>query len=143
MKEIRETKLVEQTTVRFIACDGKEFTDEKECASYERRLDKDKLEKEYKKLHPIELSLPLIDYASTCYAELINVKSEEDFDIIVDYYKSLSSWMDTCNLTDSKPTEYPKQMIIVSGEEWVCACSQTFESIRDNLMKAYKQLGGE
>lgn len=143
MKEIRETKLVEQTTVRFIACDGKEFDNEKECVSYERRLDKEKLEKEYKKLHPVSLSLPLIDYAGTCYADLITVNSEEDFDTIVDYYQSLSSYMDTYGLEDDRPTEYPKQMIIVSGEDWVCACSQTFESIRDNLMKAYKQLGGE
>lgn len=143
MKEIRETKLVEQTTVRFIACDGKEFNNEKDCMSYERRLDKDKLKKEYEKLHPIFLPFPLIDYAGTCSAELITVKSEEDFDTIVDYYKSLSSYMDTYSLEDSRPTEYPQQMIIVSGEEWVCVCGQTFESIKNDLMKVYKQLGGE
>ena len=35
MKEIRETKLVEQTTVKYIAYNGKEFDKEIDCKVYE------------------------------------------------------------------------------------------------------------
>lgn len=142
MKEIRETKLVEQTTVRYIACDGKEFTDEKECVVYERRLDKEKTEKEFKKLKPIKLDFPFMDvggYVEAAY--LITFKSEADFDTAVDYYASKSQWMDLENLVYYKPETFPETMIVFNGEEWVCTHSNV-ENAKEDLMKVYKQLGG-
>jgi hypothetical protein len=36
MTKLVETKMVEQTTTKFIADDGREFTTETECKDYER-----------------------------------------------------------------------------------------------------------
>ena len=45
MKEIRTIKMVEQTEVKFVADDGKEFIGEnaeRDCRDYERQKDKKK-----------------------------------------------------------------------------------------------------
>lgn len=62
MKEIRETKLVEQTTVKFIAVDGKEFTNEKECLTYERRLDEGRVKRAFEKLIKEKFSFDFVDF---------------------------------------------------------------------------------
>ena len=142
MKEIRETKLVEQTTVRFIANDGTEFMDEQECIIYERRLNKEKLEKEYKKLNPIEITIPFLDW-DPMWVTKITLKTEADFDTVVDYFESTSRWMDTCGLTENKPAEFPATMLIANGEEWVNVPSETVEDVKRDLLKAYEQLGGK
>lgn len=43
MKEIRETKLVEQTTVKYVADDGKEFDKSCDCRIYEAKENKEML----------------------------------------------------------------------------------------------------
>ena len=62
MKEIKETKLVEQTTVKFIATDGKEFMGEnaeKDCAEYEKRLHMEEIEKRFVNLDRKEIAFPI------------------------------------------------------------------------------------
>lgn len=41
MKEIRETKMVEQTTVKFVADDGTEFDKDYECRIYETKKNRE------------------------------------------------------------------------------------------------------
>ena len=87
MKEIRETKLVEQTTVKFIAVDGKEFTNEKECLAYERRLDREKVTRAFEKLVKEKFRFDFINYfigGNTFY--LLDLKNVEDFYTVEDYF---------------------------------------------------------
>lgn len=140
MKEIRETKLVEQTTVRFIANDGTEFKEEKECAAYERRLNKEQVEKEYKKLNPIEIDIPFADW-QPMWLTKVTLKTEADFDTVVDYFESLSGYMDTWGLGEHKPKEFPATVLIANGEEWVSITTKTIEEVKQELLKAYEQLG--
>ena len=141
MKEIRETKLVEQTTVTFVAYDGRKFTNEDECVTYERRLNKDEVDKRYRKLNPIEITIPFLDY-QPMWVTKVTLKTEADFDTVMDYFVSKSIWMDTCGLTENKPAEFPATMLIINGEEWVNVSFETVDDVKQELLKAYKQLGG-
>jgi hypothetical protein len=140
MKEIRETKLVEQTTVKWVANDGKEFSTERDCAAYERRCDAKKCEKEYQKLHPKYLDIPFVDWGGNCTVEIVTMETERDYDTIVDYFVSLTQWMDWSGLEENKPTEFPCTKVIVSGEEWVQFSLWTVDDVRDKLLDAVKQL---
>ena len=120
MKHLVQTKLVEQTTEKWIANDGKEFDNEKDCVVYERRKHEDKVIKEFKKLKPQFLDIPLIDWFS-CDTEIVsvNLKDESDFFAVEDYFAIKSSYMDLCGLVEKKPTVYPCNILIISGYEWV------------------------
>lgn len=141
MKEIRETKLVEQTTVKWVANDGKEFSTERDCAEHERRCDTEKCEKEYKKLHPKFLDIPFVDWSGNCTVEVVTMESESDFDTVVDYYASLSSWTDLTDLLENKPAKFPCTKVIVSGEDWVQFSYWTVEDVKNELLKVLNVLG--
>lgn len=140
MKEIRETKLVEQTTVKWIANDGKEFSTEIDCAAHERRCDKEKCEKEYKKLHPKLLDIPFVDWAGYCTVEAVTMESEKDFDTIVDFFASLSTYMDLNDLLENKPTTFPCTKIVVSGEEYVMFSTWTTDEVKNMLLADTEKL---
>ena len=140
MKEIRETKLVEQTTVKWVANDGKEFSTEIDCAAYERRCDAEKCEKEYKKLRPKFLDIPFVDWSGTCTVEVVTMETESDFDIVVDYFASLSRWMDLSDLVENKPKEFPCTKVIASGEEWVQFAYWSVEDVKNELIKVLNVL---
>ena len=140
MKEIRETKLVEQTTVKFIANDGKEFDNEKECVTYERRLNQENCEKAYHRLHPKFIDIPFIDANGECAVELITLESEKDFDTVMDYFITQSSWMDCSGLEENKPKAYPFTGFIVSGCEWVYLSCWNTATVKDMLVKAAAML---
>jgi hypothetical protein len=140
MKQIIETKMVEQTTIRFIANDGKEFIGEnaeKDCVQYERRLDKEKCEKEFKKLNPVYLNIPFLDwFTEDARVLLITFNSEADFETAIDYYKSQSNWTD-CNFTEDKPINYPQTMVLIEGYDWVDNYRGDTKKIIDNLLEAH------
>ena len=76
MKEIRETKMVEQTTVKYVADDGKEFTDKVECDCYERNKEREILEA---KLKPImtEIEVPVLNWFGK-YAYKVKARNTDD-----------------------------------------------------------------
>jgi hypothetical protein len=140
MKEIRETKLVEQTTVKWVANDGKEFSTERDCAAHERRCDTEKCEKEYKKLHPKYLDIPYIDWCGNCTVEIVTMESERDFDVIVDYFASVSDYMDISDLERSKPTEFPCAKVVVSDEGYVTFSNWSTEEVKNKLLDAANKI---
>lgn len=121
MKHLIETKMVEQKTEKWFADDGKEFDNEKDCVVYERRQNEEKVVKEFKKLKPKFLRIPIVEYFYGDEAEIvsINLNDESDFIFIEDYFAIKSSYMDMCGLVSKKPTNYPCNILVVSGCEWV------------------------
>ena len=76
MKEIRETKMVEQTTVKFIADDGKEFNDRVECQVYERNKDREMLEAKLKTVMTA-IEIPILEWCGW-YAYKVKARNVDD-----------------------------------------------------------------
>ena len=121
MKHYVETKLVEQKFEKWFANDGKEFDNENDCVVYERRKSEEKVVKDFKKLKPKFLDIPVAEwfYGSDAEVVSVNLKDEVDFIAVEDYFAIKSSYMDMCSLIEKKPTEYPCNILVVSGYEWV------------------------
>ena len=136
MKHLVETKMVEQKTEKWFADDGKEFDNEKDCVVYERRKNEEKVVKEFKKLKPQFLNIPILDWYYGDDAEVVsvNLKDECDFIAVEDYFAIKSSYMDMSGLIE-KPIEYPCNILIVSGYEWV-----DIYGTKDDLKNQLKEL---
>ena len=121
MKHYVETKLVEQRFEKWFANDGTEFDNENDCVIYERRKNEEKVIKDFKKLKPKFLNLPILDWYYGTDAEVVSVSLKDDVDFIAveDYFAIKSSYMDMSSLAEKKPTTYPCNILLVSGYEWV------------------------
>lgn len=116
MKEIRETKLVEQTTVKFIAVDGKEFTNEKECLTHERRLDQGRVKRAFEKLIKEKFSFDFINYFmgdNNFY--ILDLERREDFYTVEDYF-TINNYFDI-DLTE--PEKFPAKIIVFDHSDYV------------------------
>ena len=116
MKEIRETKLVEQTTVKFIAVDGKEFTNEKECLEYERRLNRAKVTRAFNKLVKEKFSFSSINCFmgdNTFY--LLDLKNAEDFYTAEDYF-TINNFF---GIELTEPKKYPAKILVFEHNDYV------------------------
>lgn len=146
MKEIRRIKMVEVEEVKFIADDGKEFIGENaehECKTYERTRNNEKVTNEFKKLKPKWINIPLIDWVG-CENEIISVTVNDEFDFTItvrDYFAIQSQWMDLEVFETKKPTEYPANIVLVSGCEWVDIFGSEKE-LKEKLMETIEQLNG-
>lgn len=113
MKEIRETKLVEQTTVRFVADDGKEFLNEEECKKYERRLNEGTIEKDYKKILIKEMEFPFQGWNGEFSVDLVKFNCYADYVTAMDY-------LDICegvsDFNCDEPKSYPCLKLIAYDE---------------------------
>lgn len=150
MKEIRITKMVEQTTVTFEANDGKQFTGanaERECKNYEMQLNKELCEKEFKKLKPIFLNegvLGWFSHGEISQFIIVNLKDSNDFDCLRNYCESGNQYAE---FDIDEPREYPKQIVVSIEECWICEYTkgldvlmQQFESV---IEKCHKAQGGD
>ena len=147
MTKYVETKMVEQTTVKFVAEDGKVFTGdnaERECAEYELIKNKNKIEEEFINLRPKWINIPLLDWFYDCDAEIVSlaVKDEIEYETTVkDYFKIKSpNYMDFEGFYDKKPKEFPCNIILVSGYEWVDVYSGGEKELKAELLKAVEKL---
>ena len=146
MKQIIETKMVEQTTVKFVADDGTVFMGdraENDCKAYERRKNRDLVEDRYARLHPRFISFPFADSLGEFSAEIINVKSNDDFDAIIDFH-SIDPSNDLCYLEEKRPDKFPAKMIVFGSEYWSDAVTANdIEGVRSELAKALSILAEE
>lgn len=150
MKEIRITKIVEQTTVTFEAKDGKQFTGEnaeRECKNYEMQLDKELCEKAFKKLKPIFLDEVIWQWFSgntEDYFIIVNLKDQDDFDCLKNYCESRNPYIE---VDINEPKEYPKQMVLSMSESWVCeyhkGLSDLTQQLESIVEKCHKAQGDE
>jgi hypothetical protein len=90
MKEIRTIKMVEQTEVKFVADDGKEFVGEnaeRECRDYERTRDEEKVKQAFERLDAVKLNMPFISWFSDDYEFWrVVLNSKSDFVAMMDYF---------------------------------------------------------
>ena len=115
MKEIKETKLVEQTTVKFIADDGKEFMGEnaeKDCVEYEKRL-------HFVNLDRKEIAFPMLEWFDESASIFkYNFKSKNDFDCFMDYFNLFYNEDFFDNYVE-EPALYPCTKIILVTKKYV------------------------
>lgn len=138
MKEIRTIKMVEQTEVKFIADDGKEFIGEnaeKECATYERQRSKVKVEDAFNRLNAKKIDMPILDwYCEVADIWKITLESKKDYFAMVDYFKVVEGCCD--NYVD-EPKDFPCTLIIQKG--WECI-SDYCGNLKEQLQKVLEQL---
>ena len=138
MKEIRETKLVEQTTVKYVADDGKEFQGENaesECRNYERKNNETLVKKEFEKLGAKQIEVPVINFFVD-YAEVwqVPLTSTRDYIAMKDYFEAVENCED--NYTE-EPKEYPYTMTVVIGYDWY---DEYKTDLKLDLQKALDQI---
>ena len=68
-----------------------------------------------------------------------DLKDEYDFILVEDYFAIKSSWMDMCGLIEKKPKEYPCNIVVASGCEWVDIYG-TEEDLKKQLEELVKKL---
>lgn len=145
MKEIREVKLVEQVSVKFVADDGKEFIGEnaeRDCRDYERTRDEAQVIKEFERLDVKEISIPTAEwwYGSDYDAWKITLYSKRDYIAFIDYmYKVRGIWEGQGNPILEEPKEYPYTTVVGAGYDW--AYEYPIEAIKEDLQKTLEQLG--
>lgn len=146
MKEIRVTKMVEVTEVKFVANDGKEFIGdnaERECEKHERLMNEEKLKNEFNRLNPKYIHFPIVDWFR-CDAGVLTVHLEKEYDFDVtlcDYYESQSDYMELDYFKESKPEIFPCDLVILKGEYWVSIFG-TVEELNKEMLVALKELAG-
>ena len=139
MKEIRTIKMVEQTEVKFVADDGKEFIGEnaeRECRDYERIRDEKKVEVAFKRLDATELKMPFIEWWSDenrFWKIILNSKS--DYIAMMDYFKVVRN---AYSFEIDEPTAYPYTMMVSESYEYICEYRR---DLKEELQEALKQLG--
>ena len=137
IKEIKK-ELVEQITIKYIAKNGKEFTGpdaERECDRYERRLDREAIEKEFKKLNPVYLYDPLVDWVN-CDTEMFLVTLNNK----VDYEVRLMDYIDGAykEVVLNEPESYPCKKLIINMESYAGEYSK--EDAKNELIKLISKL---
>jgi hypothetical protein len=139
MKEIREIKMVEQVSVKFVADDGKEFVGEnaeRDCRDYERTRDEKKVKEAFERLDATKIYMPTVNWhcdAAETWKVVLN--SKRDYIAMTDYFKEVLGCYD--NYTEA-PKEYPYTMIVMRG--WECFDEYGCD-IKVELQKVLEQLG--
>lgn len=137
MKEIRTIKMVEQTEVKFVADDGKEFIGEnaeRNCRDYERTCDKNKVEKAFKRVDMMKLDMPFVSwFTDECCFYKVQLNSRADFIAMMDYFNVV--WNVYDNYIE-EPETYPYAMIVASGYDYV---NEYSGNIKAELQKVLEQ----
>lgn len=142
MTKFVETKMVEQTTVKYVADDGKEFVGESaklECECHERRANRTKVEKAFKRLNATELSIPFIEFFYGDESGLLQVEltSKADYYTLIDYLVVVCGCYES-DLWIDEPKEYPATKLIARGCEWA---NEYKNDLKEQLQKTLEQLG--
>lgn len=139
MKEIRITKMVEQTTVKFIANDGKEFIGEnaeRECLNYEKRLNEKQCEKDFKKICIKSLNPPLVQwyYGDEIRFDIVRLENETDIDTVKNYYTVIGK--DMWDFDDMvKSIAIPSTQIFTCGYEFVALLNKTIDEVKKEFIE--------
>ena len=145
MKQYVEIKMVEQKTEKWIANDGTIFFTEKDCSEYERRSDHEKVKKEFEKLNPKFISIPLLcSFADNYTIVSVQMNNKSDFITVSDYLEGLYSWMDMSYISETFEYKVEKGEIKIpcrvvfyydyDSESW-CDCYGTEEQLKEELKK--------
>lgn len=136
MKQVITKQMIEQTTTKYIADDGKEFDTERDCQNYETRKNIDKVNVEFRKLNPIKVPAPFLrSYDSEQDVVFVTLKDESDFVLVANYlvanYPYCWSWSELAN----KHFTYPTKLFIQS-----CCDNAWYYTPEDKLISELKKL---
>ena len=126
MKEIAKTM--------YVAEDGKEFADKKECEAYEKIT----LEARVKAIKKKNITIPYLEQCSEISTYVAHINKVEELIDIASYETSQGYWID--NYIDEKASQYtyPCDVVIFCGESWVdCDLATT---VSERLLKTYTDL---
>ena len=141
MKQIIETKLVEQRTEKFVADDGTEFIGEgaeQKCKDDERRKDTEKCKKEFEKLNPVYLDFPFAGWGNECIVYKVHLENSGDLTKIIDYEEqNAGDWFD--NYLTERTYNYPCDVIIYGCENYVDVVTDINDVI-DRVTKTLEKL---
>ena len=141
MKQIIETKLVEQRTEKFVADDGTEFMGEgaeQKCKDYERRKDTEKCKREFEKLNPVYLDFPFANWGDECIVYKVHLENRGDLTKIIDYEENCSGDYFDNYLTEIK-LNYPCDVVVYSNDNYVDAVTD-IQNIIDRMTKTLEKL---
>ena len=138
MKEIRTIKMVEQTEVKFVADDGKEFVGEnaeRNCRDYERQRDEAKVKEAFERLDLIKISIPILNWYNDG-AEIWNVtlNNKAEYFAMTDYLKVIYNCYDICT---EMPDAFPCTKTVAVGYDYAYYYSG---DVKEELQKALEQL---
>ena len=134
-----EKRDVTYTHTVYIAEDGKEFNQEYECRWHEQKTMLSVAEDRIKhlKIKPVP-DFPLVSENVNCIS-WYNITSENDFDLILNYYKL---W-DECFIYESDcPNKYPAIVYVVeSTDDYSYAYMGNIEDVITDLKNVFLKLG--
>lgn len=136
MKEVRTIKMVEQTEIKFIADDGKEFCGynaENDCRQYELQNNAALVKDNFERLNTVKIDFPLLDwFCDESEFWKIKLESKKDYFSMIDYFKIVHN-----RYTDiGMPKEYPYTMHIILGYEDAWEYCGNIEKMRERMRNA-------
>lgn len=143
MKQVITKQMVEQTTTKWVAEDGKEFDEECACRRYEFKNKKDKIQFEFQKLNPITIPSPFLhEYDNEYGALLIHLTDKTDLCRFIDYCES--NYPDVFSYKQFKIEEwkFPTTIILQNTDDsawYYKPCNSLIEELK-KLAKMIPQL---
>ena len=139
MKEIRETKMVEQTTVKYVADDGKEFEKDYECRIYEEQKNRAFLKAKVDRFMT-EIKMPIFDWL---YYRIykVDIKDKEgniNKDAVVDLFAYFDGLWYNGYDEFVKTIERLEHTYIVCNDDWMNFCDIDVLGDITNFGKAKK-----
>lgn len=119
-KETRkEERVVTSNYTVYIADDGKEFDDERKCKEYEKKCKLRVIEPKFEAMKIKELNgiAPLTENEEFPERDFwwFNLNTEEDYDLIVNYYDALNYDLDYMG----EPDTYPTTVCVMESDSYV------------------------
>ena len=136
--EILMEKMIKQKTVTidvvvYVASDGKEFNNVRDCEQYEKRLTTDKLKPHFDDLRMVVLE-DFLHESEEIF--LIEVNGESDWNILKAYFED--EYTDV-NL-DKMPTAFPAE-VVISTTEYGCYREEwNFADVQDMFFERYSKV---
>lgn len=139
MKEVITVKMVEQTTVKYVADDGKTFDKEVECKRYELEKRTNEVKKRFGCLDKTSVDIPVIDgYKGEGCVYKITFYNREDVNALVDYYIVHRFYMDYVYDQVEKIKSFPYTTIVDEGYDSICFLDE--DILRRDVEKMLSQL---
>ena len=139
MKEVITIKMVEQTTIKYIADDGKEFNKENECKEYELGKKRKDVEARFNLIQKTKIDVPLLDgYKGEGCIYKITFNSREDVNALIDYYTLHHFYLDYVYDEIKKITSFPFTTLMDEGYDSIYFLNE--DILRKDIEKLINQL---
>lgn len=139
MKEVITIKMVEQTTTKYIADDGKEFDNEQDCKQYELEKRKNEVKKRFDCIDRVYIDIPMLDgYKGEGCVYKITFYNREDISAFIDYYMAHHFYMEDVYIQIKKIKCFPYTTIVDVGYDSLYFLDE--DVLRKDIEKMLSQL---